>query len=68
MRLFAIVMIIVSVYVIWKTLTPGNSHWRVNCSGSLPNLTDKEYNCLRSVAFKVIRRLGIIGECNIQYI
>ena len=30
-------------------------------------LTDKEYNCLRSVAFKVIRRLGIIGECNIQY-
>ena len=31
-------------------------------------LTDKEYNCLRSVAFKVIRRLGIIGECNIQYV
>mgnify|MGYP001568226633 FL=1 len=30
-------------------------------------LTDKEYNCLRTVAFKVIRRLGIIGECNIQY-
>ena len=30
-------------------------------------LSDKEYNCLRSVAFKVIRRLGIIGECNIQY-
>jgi carbamoyl-phosphate synthase / aspartate carbamoyltransferase len=30
-------------------------------------LTDKEYNCLRRVAFKVIRRLGIIGECNIQY-
>ena len=30
-------------------------------------LSDKEYNCLRTVAFKVIRRLGIIGECNIQY-
>lgn len=30
-------------------------------------LSDKEYNCLRRVAFKVIRRLGIIGECNIQY-
>ena len=29
-------------------------------------LSDKEYNCLRSW-FKVIRRLGIIGECNIQY-
>lgn len=30
-------------------------------------LSDKEYNLLRSVAFKVIRKLGIIGECNIQY-
>jgi carbamoyl-phosphate synthase / aspartate carbamoyltransferase len=30
-------------------------------------LSDKEYNCLRRVAFKVIRRLGVIGECNIQY-
>jgi len=30
-------------------------------------LSDKEYNTLRRVAFKVIRRLGIIGECNIQY-
>ena len=30
-------------------------------------LSDKEYNCLRRVAFKVIRRLNIIGECNIQY-
>ena len=30
-------------------------------------LTDKEYNMLRSVAFKVIRKLNIIGECNIQY-
>jgi carbamoyl-phosphate synthase / aspartate carbamoyltransferase / dihydroorotase len=30
-------------------------------------LTDKEYNCLRTVAFKVVRRLGIVGECNIQY-
>ena len=30
-------------------------------------LSDKEYNCLRRVAFKVIRRLNVIGECNIQY-
>lgn len=30
-------------------------------------LTDKEYNLLRSTAIKVIRHLGVIGECNIQY-
>ena len=30
-------------------------------------LTNKEYNSLRSVAIKVIRHLGVIGECNIQY-
>lgn len=30
-------------------------------------LTNKEYNLLRTVAIKVIRHLGVIGECNIQY-
>ena len=30
-------------------------------------LTNSEYNILRSVAIKVIRYLGVIGECNIQY-
>ncbi len=30
-------------------------------------LTNKEYNMLRSVAIKVIRHLGVVGECNIQY-
>ncbi|CAL1543202.1 unnamed protein product [Lymnaea stagnalis] len=30
-------------------------------------LTDTEYNMLRSTAIKVIRHLGIVGECNIQY-
>ncbi|EYC13617.1 hypothetical protein Y032_0043g818 [Ancylostoma ceylanicum] len=30
-------------------------------------LTDKEYNMLRTCAIKVIRHLGIVGECNIQY-
>ncbi|CAJ0567617.1 unnamed protein product, partial [Mesorhabditis spiculigera] len=30
-------------------------------------LSDKEYNMLRTCAIKVIRHLGIIGECNIQY-
>jgi carbamoyl-phosphate synthase/aspartate carbamoyltransferase/dihydroorotase len=30
-------------------------------------LTDNEYNKLRSVAFKIVRKVGIIGECNIQY-
>ncbi len=30
-------------------------------------LTDEEYNMLRSVATKVVRHIGIQGECNIQY-
>ncbi|MCE5256750.1 MAG: carbamoyl-phosphate synthase large subunit, partial [Spirochaetaceae bacterium] len=30
-------------------------------------LTDAEYHFLRSNALKVIRSVGIIGECNIQY-
>lgn len=30
-------------------------------------LTDKEYNMLRTCAVKMIRHLGIVGECNIQY-
>jgi len=30
-------------------------------------LTNKEYHILREVAIKVIRHLGIVGECNIQY-
>ena len=30
-------------------------------------LTNREYHLLREVAIKVIRHLGIVGECNIQY-
>jgi carbamoyl-phosphate synthase large subunit len=30
-------------------------------------LTNKEYHRLRMIAFKVVRALGIIGECNIQF-
>lgn len=30
-------------------------------------LTNREYHILRMVSFKVIRALGIIGECNIQF-
>jgi len=30
-------------------------------------LTNREYHKLREIAIKVIRHLGIIGECNIQY-
>merc|ERR1719331_1621024 len=30
-------------------------------------LTDEEYHMLRTTAIKVVRHLGIIGECNIQY-
>ncbi len=30
-------------------------------------LTNREFHMLRMIGFKVIRALGIIGECNIQY-
>src|SRR5207247_2696329 len=30
-------------------------------------LSNTEYHKLRSVALKVIRHIGIVGECNIQY-
>ena len=30
-------------------------------------LNNNEYNKLRTVALKVIRHFGIVGECNIQY-
>jgi len=30
-------------------------------------LSDADYNMLRTTATNVIRHLGVIGECNIQY-
>src|SRR5947209_10307723 len=30
-------------------------------------LTNREYHILRMASFKVVRALGIIGECNIQF-
>lgn len=30
-------------------------------------LTNREYNMLRTTAINVIRHLGVVGECNIQY-
>ncbi|MDG6225447.1 MAG: carbamoyl-phosphate synthase (glutamine-hydrolyzing) large subunit [Candidatus Thermoplasmatota archaeon] len=30
-------------------------------------LTDREYHLLRRIAIDIVRHLGIIGECNIQY-
>lgn len=30
-------------------------------------LTDEDYNTLRTTAVNVIRHLGVVGECNIQY-
>ena len=30
-------------------------------------LSNDEYNLLRSVSIKVVRHLGIVGECNVQF-
>ncbi len=30
-------------------------------------LTNKEYHWLREIAIKIVRHIGIVGECNVQY-
>lgn len=30
-------------------------------------LSNSEYHKLRSIAIKIIRHIGIVGECNVQY-
>jgi carbamoyl-phosphate synthase large subunit len=30
-------------------------------------LNDEEYHMLRTAAIKIIRHLGVVGECNVQY-
>ncbi|KAJ3414232.1 carbamoyl-phosphate synthase (glutamine-hydrolyzing) cpa2 [Chytridiales sp. JEL 0842] len=30
-------------------------------------LSDREYHMLRSAAIKIVRHLGVVGECNVQY-
>ena len=30
-------------------------------------LTDEEYHLLRTAAIKIVRHLGVVGECNVQY-
>lgn len=33
----------------------------------IQTLSDQDYFMLRDVAIRVVRHLGIVGECNIQY-
>ena len=37
------------------------------CLSGLQTLSNEEYHMLRETALKVVRHLGIVGECNIQY-
>jgi carbamoyl-phosphate synthase large subunit len=30
-------------------------------------LSDDEYHMLRSAAIKIVRHVGVVGECNVQY-
>lgn len=30
-------------------------------------LSDEEYHLLRSAAIKIVKHLGVVGECNVQY-
>ena len=30
-------------------------------------LSDAEYHMLRTAAIKIVRHMGVVGECNVQY-
>ena len=69
MRWFATVTTTVSQFVTWETLA---THWesipvRVSLSLHLGPLSNSEYHKLRALAIKIIRHIGIVGECNVQY-
>ena len=68
MKLLETFMIIVIAFVTWKTLIQwGFTQVKVLLSLHLKHLSNHEYHKLREVAINVVRHLGIIGECNIQY-
>ena len=50
-----------------ENLDPLGVHTGESIAVAPSRLNDKEYFKLRDTAFKVIRKLGVIGECNIQY-
>ena len=57
-----------SLYVIWKILIL----WvfiQVKVLWLLlrKHLTNREYHKLRELSIKIIRHIGIVGECNVQY-
>ncbi|KAH9984927.1 carbamoyl-phosphate synth [Russula vinacea] len=54
----------------WKeieTSTPWDPYWRFDVVAPSQTLSDVDYNMLRTTAINVIRHLGVVGECNIQY-
>ena len=57
----------VSLFATWRTLIPWDSHWRVHRGFPSQTLSDEEYHMLRTAAIKIIRHLGVVGECNVQY-
>ena len=55
-------------YAIWRT----SIHLGIHTGDSIvvapsQTLSDDDYNMLRTTAVNVIRHLGVVGECNIQY-
>jgi len=50
-----------------KLRPDGNTHWRQHRRRPSQTLTNREYNLLRETGQNVVRVLGIVGECNIQF-
>ena len=40
---------------------------RINRRSTSQTLTNEDYHYLRQLAIKIIRHIGIVGECNVQY-
>lgn len=61
-------MIIVSRSVTWKTSVQLGIHTGESIVvAPSQTLSNSEYHKLRSIAIKIIRHIGIVGECNVQY-
>ena len=67
MKLFAMKKIIVLQFVIWKILILLVHIQEIYCNSNSQTLNNDEYHMLRTSAINIVKHLGIIGECNVQY-
>lgn len=68
MKLSATDLTIALPYVIWRIFDPLGIHTGESIViAPSQTLTNSEYHKLRELAIRIIRHIGIVGECNVQY-